>query len=560
MIISEIGIRNFKSFGNNEQVLKLNTEKGDLILLVGKNGAGKSSLIESIDYTLFNKVKGNRKKWTTLSTLPNRINQELSTRIKFISQGTEVEVIRGQNPNILELNENGILNERAGKKNIDTYIQNYVGLDIDTFKSFISMSINDFKNFISLSNEEKKLLLDKLFNLETINTLNDILKTLNKENKSQLIVLDKEISTLEDSVESIKRSIEKSKARKQETLTGDIELIKESMLEKKSQYETIQSKINSIRNKDDELNDIIEKEKSEYITIKSELRQVDKELLLYDQGKCPTCSSDLTTDDHVCIKDSFISKKNKLVEVEESLKEKLNYLKGKKSELNKISNDADESFMEIKSTLRSMKNEMEKLQSKQTEDTSDDISEFIKTIEELESKRDTSKRSSDVCKDKQLYHKELSNIFSESGVKKTIIENILNPINFFISENLNKMGMSFEVSLDNTFSATIKHLGVEVDHESLSTGENVRISLCVMLAYLKLIRTKRSINVLFLDEVFSSIDVEGVYDILSLFRDFANEYNINVFVVHHSTLDRESFDRVININKDIFSHIEEVEI
>jgi DNA repair exonuclease SbcCD ATPase subunit len=560
MIITEIALRNFKSFGNNEQILKLNEDRGDLILLVGPNGAGKSSLISSIDYTLYGKCKGTKKKWLTLSTLPNRINKELQTRVKFKSSGTDVEVIRGQNPSTLSLIENSILNERAGKKNIDIQIQKYVGLDVETFKSFISMSINDFKNFINLSNEEKKLLLDKLFNLETINILNDILKTLNKENKEQLFVLDKEISTLEDSVRSIKRSIKKSQEKKLESIEGDIESIKESILLKKDDYEKIESKVSSIRDKNDELTDVIDKEKSESINVKSEIRQIDKQLSLYDSGKCPTCSADLTVGDHVNIKDSLIGKKNKFVELKDKLDEKLTYLSGKKRELNTISSEANNAFMEIKSHLRSMKREMENLMSKRTDDDTEDISEFLKTIEELETKKTISESTSEECKDKQLYHKELTKVFSESGVKKTIIENILNPINHFIADNLQKMGMTFEVTLDNTFSATVKHLGLEVEHETLSTGETKKVNIAIMIAYLKLIRTKRSINVLFLDEVFASIDMEGIYSILELLRDFANEYNINIFLVHHSILETEYFDRVIRLNKDIFSSIEELEI
>ncbi len=183
MLINELGIRGFKSYGNNEQILKLNTEKGELILLVGNNGAGKSSLLDSFDYTLYGKVRGRKKRWATLSTLPNRINGELLNRIKFVSNGTEVEIKRGISPSVLELWENGVLNERAGKSNIDEKIESYIGMDIETFKSFISMSINDFKNFISLSNEEKQLLLDKLFNLEVINILNTILKDIAKNIK-----------------------------------------------------------------------------------------------------------------------------------------------------------------------------------------------------------------------------------------------------------------------------------------------------------------------------------------------------------------------------------------
>ena len=116
MLISEIGIKGFKSFGNNEQIVKLNVENGELILLTGSNGNGKSSFIESFEFCLYGKVKSmKKKKWATLSTLPNRINNELQNRIKFNSGGTEVEIIRGINPSFLKIIENGLENDRAGK-------------------------------------------------------------------------------------------------------------------------------------------------------------------------------------------------------------------------------------------------------------------------------------------------------------------------------------------------------------------------------------------------------------------------------------------------------------
>jgi len=117
---------------------------------------------------------------------------------------------------------------------------------------------------------------------------------------------------------------------------------------------------------------------------------------------------------------------------------------------------------------------------------------------------------------------------------------------------------SFEVSLDETFTAEIKHLGSQIDHDTLSTGEQKKVNVAILIAYLKLIRTKKHINVLFLDEVFSSIDLEGISDILSLLKSFSNDYNINIFVVHHALLNHENFDRIIRINKEVFSSIEEV--
>jgi hypothetical protein len=203
-----------------------------------------SSLISSFDYSLFGKCKGNKKKWSTLSNLPNRINGgDMSVRIKFKSGESEVEVSRGISPNFLKLLENGMENERAGKANLDEKIEKYVGMDIETFKSFISLSINDFKNFISLSNEEKQILLDKLFNLEVINILNGILKDLNKTNKLQLTKYDSEISTLSESIESIKRSIQKAVEQEKKNIQLEIDEIKVLMDSKKEEYASLKEKV-----------------------------------------------------------------------------------------------------------------------------------------------------------------------------------------------------------------------------------------------------------------------------------------------------------------------------
>jgi DNA repair exonuclease SbcCD ATPase subunit len=151
MLIEEIGIKNFKSFGNARQSVTLNTDKGGLILLVGNNGMGKSSFLQSFDYILYGKCRGSKKKWAPQSTLPNRINGgELQIDIKFKSKGTDIILKRGISPNILELWENGVLNERAGKINIDQRIEDYIGMDLETFNSFMSMNVNSFKNFKKL--------------------------------------------------------------------------------------------------------------------------------------------------------------------------------------------------------------------------------------------------------------------------------------------------------------------------------------------------------------------------------------------------------------------------
>lgn len=579
MLISEIGIRGYKSFGNNEQTVKLNTQNGELVLLVGKNGNGKSSLLESFEYTLYGKVKsGKTKKWHKLSTLPNRINGELLNRIKFESGGTEVEIRRGISPNVLELVENGVVNERAGKSNIDEKIEKYIGMDIETFKSFISMSINDFKNFISLTNEEKQLLLDKLFNLEVINILNSILKDINKNNKIRMASLDSEIKTLDESIESIKRSIEKALEREKqeaqlalerekEDIQSEIDRITNEMNSRKDEYKSLKEKIDKIKEKDSELVDELDKEKRQLINCQNDIKNVQRELDLYDSGKCPTCKTDFDSEHFANLRITLEEKKMGFENIKSEIEANVTKIKERQIKLKGLSDTTNTAFNDLNYLLKSYKSEIDKLTQKKASQSiptnttpSVNIQEFQNTIVELEEKKSHSQEGATICKEKEMYYKELNRILSEDGVKKAIISGIIKPINHFITENVKQMMLPFEVKLDETFTAEIKSLGVAVEHDSLSTGETKKINIAILIAYLKLIRTKKHINILFLDEVFSSIDLEGIDSILMLLKSFANDYNINIFVVHHAILSEEMFDRILKINKEVFTSIEEVEI
>lgn len=564
MLIEEVTIKGFKSFGNQIQTIKLNREEGELILIVGSNGNGKSSLIESFEYCLYGKVKsGKSKKWHKLSTLPNRINKELLNTIKFkTSSGVEVEVKRGIGPNLLELWENGVLNEKAGKSNIDEKIEGYVGMDVETFKSFISLSINDFKNFISLSNEEKQLLLDKLFNLEVINILNSILKELVKSNNLRKSSLESEMNTLQESIDKIRASIEKAIQKEKENISQEIETIKQDMDSKKEEFTKLKEKIEKIKSKTTELELEVDQEKTQYSSIQNDLRNVSKDLDLYDSGKCPTCATSFESQYFLDLRETLKEKKDSLANIKDELENNIKSLKEKQKKLKDIAEDANEAYNDIVYYLKSCKQKIDKLEQKQNDagKSSYNIEEFTKTIEELEDKKEVSNDKFVSAREKDIFYKELNKIFGEEGVKKSIIAGMIKPINHFIKEYSKKMFLKFDIVIDETFTAEIRHLGEVVDHETLSTGETKRINLIILIAYITLIRTKKFINILFLDEVFSSIDLEGVDDILRLLKAFAADNKINIFVVHHAILNQENFDRIIKVNKEVFTYLEEITV
>jgi DNA repair exonuclease SbcCD ATPase subunit len=485
----------------------------------------------------------------------------LLNRISFKSGGVDVEIKRGISPSKLELWENGMLNERAGKSNIDEAIEKYVGMDIETFKSFISMSITDFKNFISLSNEEKQLLLDKLFNLEVINILNGILKDLNKSNKTRIASLDSEIKALEDSIGSIQKSIERTVQKEKLNIQADIDDLMAQMSAKKEDYKALKEKVDKIKEKEEQLGAEIDSEKRQHITVQNDIRNVQKEIDLYDSGKCPTCGTDFDSDHFNSLRASLVEKKEKFEEVKARIEDNMKTVKERQTKLREIAGTTTTTFNDMSYFLKNCKTQIDQLTRKKDQEagqTSPNIEEFEKSIAELEEKKSFGKDNIAVSRDKELFYKELNRIFGEDGVKKSIIAGIIKPLNHFIAENISKMGIPFGVKLDETFTAEIRQFGSLIESDSLSTGENKRVNIAILIAYLKLIRTKKHINILFLDEVFSSIDIEGIDSILTLLKSFANEYNINIFVVHHAILNQEMFDRILKINKEIFSSIEEV--
>lgn len=522
-----------------------------------------SSLLNSFDFTLFGKCRGGRdRKWATLASLPNRINGELLNRIKFNSNGTEVEVKRGVAPTFLELIENTIVNERAGKSNINEIIEKYVGMDLESFKSFISMNISDFKNFMSLTNDEKQLLLDKLFNLEVINILNSILKDLNKNNKVRIASYDAEVRTLEDSINNINSSIKKAIEKGKQDIQLEIDNIKSEMVKRKDEYTLLKTKISEIKEKESIIESELDVERKQYSNVQNDIKNAQKEIDLYDMGKCPTCGTDFKSEHFVNMRSVLIEKKNGFTEIKTTIEENAKLIKERQTKLKDLKDITNKSFNDLNYLLQNYKAQIEKLNIKKSQESTDtfNIQEFENSIKDFTTKKEISITNRTLSKEKELYYKELNRIFGEDGVKKSIISSIIKPINAYISENVRSMGLPFTVTLDETFTAEIKHLGTIIDQDTLSTGEAKLTNICILIAYLKLIRTKKHINILFLDEVFSSVDVDNIQKILILLKSFANDYNINIFVVHHAVLNREMFDRVIRIEKNIFSQlIEDVE-
>ena len=160
------------------------------------------------------------------------------------------------------------------------------------------------------------------------------------------------------------------------------------------------------------------------------------------------------------------------------------------------------------------------------------------------------KKSIEEKTSKLLYLQKLQAVYSIDGVTKMIINNYLPLLNDEIAENLLLLGFPYTLKFDNSFRPVLKDVNFEISVETLSDGEQTRIDLVVLLSLYKLLKRKySSINLLTIDEVVSSLDVENSAKVMQFLKVFAEENNINVFIVSHTNLDLDEFDEVIEVEK-----------
>jgi DNA repair exonuclease SbcCD ATPase subunit len=556
MILKKLKIQNFRSFGNNINELEFDTDKGNLILLVGENGNGKTSLIFSLDYALYGEVKNNNKK-IKLSSLPNRFNKNMMVELDFISNKNNINILRKLNPVEFTVKIDGEDIKRLGKNNIQDKLEECLEFDMDSWKSFISMSINDFKNFMSLNPEEKRMLLDRLFNLEMINNIFKFLKEKKKQFKYEIDLYDAEINSYQSSLNEFKISINKLKESAKNNLEFEKNELKKSMLSKKDDFSKLEEKLNKCSEKKEELKKKYSDIRELSIDVDFQIANTKEKIILFNSGICPMCGNNLSSETYNAYRDELNQKLFGLEEVKKQLTTEYTEVSNKLNKLSIITNETKNIFNELKNFLKKLKEKIQLLENKKDNDCIDivTLNQLSESIDNIEKKKMLSSNKLTHIKNEESIYDQMIEIFSNDGIKKSIISKIIIPINRYIKENLESLSMPFNIKLDDNFNAIVETFGEEIGVETMSTGETKKANIAIMLAYLKLIRMKKHINILFLDEVFSSIDITSIYDVLRLLKEFAHEYKINVFLIHHAILEKSYFDKILRIEKNVTSNI-----
>lgn len=552
MKLLEFEYKNILSYGNKLQSFKFKDSPA-LILVEGENGAGKSSIKEAITVGIYGKSAIRKTK-----DIPNWINQNAYTNVKFLtSAGELVSLTRGIDPNFSNIEIDGATFNLPDKRKVDEFIEEELTkLPFSVFCNTVSLSFDDFKSFVNLSKEDKRKIVDRIFGIDNLTQMRTLVKEDLKELSKEADILDRQIQKNRLILENSNKQLEEFTKKLNDDIQSKIDDSSSKKEQKSIELEEVKSKYSSLK-------DQLESSKSQIDKINSEINQkkytvgdLNKKLELYQKNRCPHCLNDLTSDTSIQTKEKIKEKIAQFADDIGPLEEEIAKIKKSYQALEEDQNSTRSQFYQIKAEVDSLDQKIKELLSKNTSNESSSIQKIINTIG-LELSKDESELSEK--REKQQLFNIVGDLLSDSGIKKHLIDKIIPTLNSRILDISQRLDFKFSFEFDGDFDPVIRYLGMEVSPKSLSSGQQKKMNLIVLLAFIEIIKMKHSqLNVMFLDEIFSSLDKNNVYLAIQILREYANKYNMTIFVVSHEALPEEFFD--IKIFVKSVNHFSEMEI
>lgn len=551
MKILEFSYKNILSYGNKIQKFTFD-DKPKLILIEGENGSGKSSIKEALTISIYGKSA-----IRSIKDIPNWINKNAYTSINFIDNlGRNIKLERGIDPNFSNLTIDGVSYNLPDKKKVDLFVEEeLVKIPFNVFCNTISLSFDDFKSFVSLSQADKRKIVDRIFGIDILFEMRTIVKEEFKENKRLLDSINLELSNNKSLLES---SILKLNELKQKILKNNelkIDEIENKIRHKNKLKEQLKEKYNSLISKLQEYQNNLNNVRDSLSKSKHSILDLSEKLDIYKNNVCPHCLNDLTTNSSLQIKEKLEQKKNELESQIPELKQKFNELQNKINNIMDLQSNIKSEFKVIESDINRLKEDLIKSSKNEDNEQTDSINSIINDINlKIEECNNKIKQQ---MENNEIYYI-LDELLSESGIKKRLIDKIIPILNNKIKEISEKLDFKFIFEFDNEFNPIISYLGMNISPESLSSGQRKKMNLIVILAFIELIKMKHNkMNIMFLDEIFSSLDKNNVYKSIEILKQYSEKYNMTIFVVSHESLPEEFFDyKILVKNKEFFSDIE----
>jgi DNA repair exonuclease SbcCD ATPase subunit len=560
ILFKKIRWKNFLSTGNQYTEVDFTENKTNLI--VGTNGAGKSTVLDALTFSLFGKPFRKINK----PQLINSVNEkDCKVEVEFSIGNTEWKVIRGIKPALFEIwrNDTALDQSSAALDQQKWLEQNVLKMNYKSFTQIVILGSSTFVPFMQLSAAHRREVIEDLLDIKIFSSMNMVIKEKIRQSKDEIKVLDLKKESLLDKVKMQqsfieelenrgKENIENNK-RKVSDLSEEIEQhLKENTSLEEPLYEYIreQDKLVGYADKLRKLGNLKGK-------ISQKVSTITKEHKFFTENTvCPTCTQSIEETFRI---NRITDAQNKAKELQSGYKELEEAIKEEEErerqftalskEISKLTNGISQNNIKINGLQRQIRNLEHEIQVL-TENLANRNSEH----EKLESFRDNLKTTYDELaskKDTINYYDFSYSLLKDGGVKSKIIKKYLPLINQQVNRYLQMMDFYINFTLDEEFNETVQSpIHEDFSYASFSEGEKMRIDLALLFTWREVARVKNSVNtnLLIMDEVFdSSLDGFGTEEFLKIIRYVIKDANI--FVISHKTGLEDRFESVIRFEK-----------
>jgi DNA repair exonuclease SbcCD ATPase subunit len=549
--------QNFLSTGNSESTVYLDRDPSTLI--VGANGAGKSTMLDALSYALFGKPHRSINK----PQLVNSINNKAClVTVEFEIGKLKYRIVRGMKPNIFEIYRNGkLLNQESHSRDYQKVLeQNILKLNHKSFHQVVVLGSSNFIPFMQLPSHQRRNVIEDLLDIGIFTKMNGVLKEKTNLLRSQMNDTDHQLELLKETIKlqnehlvELKRidTTQESKRKKEvKRIEDEINEIESSNASLQSVYDSEFGDATQAYKDNQSQNRRLELEKS---SLKAKMDEVVDEAKFYDNNNtCPTCaqviSAELKSDKNTACKhkaktlsDTYYSVKNEITQITSAADD----LYQKVVHLNEVNSSIRQNGVKIDGLRERIDSLEEVVEIQDTKEAEEKLNNDREKREDLSTLRaEQSKVSS--------YLDAISELLRDTGIKTKVIRQYLPVMNKLINQYLQVLDFFVLFNLDESFNETIKsrHRD-EFTYASFSEGEKQRIDLSLLFAWRQIARMKNSANtnLLILDETFdSSMDADGVDNLLKILYTLGKE--TNVFVISHKQdLLEGKFPRKIEFEK-----------
>lgn len=554
-----VRFKNILSTGNSWTEIHLDSNKSTLI--VGENGAGKSTMLDAIAFALYGKAFRQIKK----PQLLNSINQkELMVEIEFKIGAKQYLVKRGIKPNIFEIWCNGeLLNQDAAARDYQTYLEeNILKLNYKSFGQVVVLGSSTFVPFMQLKAGERRAVIEDLLDIQIFTVMNTLLKDKVSSNKEEIQEIKYQIDLLKNRIDSAKEHNESIRELKE----GEVAKLKEKLKEQIALIEAEQASVGTLMEEVAELAESVSdkpavKKKLQELEkidgqLSNKLSKLRKDIAFYeDHDNCPTCRQGI---EHEFKQETIEQSTGKIEEIEKGKVELGNRLSGVNTRLEEI--DSIESIMSAKNLEMSEHNANYKMAMNVCKSIKSELTEAEESVEAIDTSA-INKLEDDMnsyhTKQNQLFEdKEMlslvASMLKDGGIKTRIIKQYVPVMNKLINKYLAAMDFFVQFELDENFNETIKSRFRDVfSYASFSEGEKLRIDLALLFTWRAVSKLRNSVstNLLIMDEIMdSSLDNAGTEEFLKIINEITADSN--VFIISHKGDQLyEKFDNVIRFEK-----------